>query len=148
MSFKRYLENGQLTLPIGTVNNNPTNFIPPEGHPIGGPKIVDSSTDMLWKLVDIDGIKYIILNEFALKQKLQDIKLVVKDGLVHYDKVNRIITFTVVDVVGELKIEQLSQVENMMISSYQAIEKVKVEPNGRVTIILYPMVEIGGVPNE
>ena len=148
MSFKKYLENGMPPLPSGTVDMRPPHFIPPEGHPTGGPKIIQKSIDFeLWENIPKDGVDYLVLNEKVLKEVLQEHGIIIKDGILNYDKVNKRISFGVADAVGGMSIDQFSFLDKLL-WDIEFILKVIIEPeNSRVTIYLNPDYEVGGLPD-
>ena len=132
-------ENPMLQTPIN---------VPPEGHPLGGvKKVIINTQERIWEMHHLDGHDYIVLNEFALKEVLARNGIIIENGIIQYDEVNKVISFNIQDLKGSLSIEQLKYIEDVL--KYFAIKMVIVEPEkSRVTVFINQNFNLGGIPKK
>jgi len=136
VSFKKYLENTVIVT---------GQQVQPEGIPLAGPKIDISQTQKtVWEIIERNGICFIKLNEMRLKEQLQQYGMIIKQGQINYNILNKKIQFCVEDLTGRISIEQLNKVEDIL--KFYEINNIRIEPElARFTISINPTLEIGGV---
>ena len=143
MSFKKYLEN---EVGINPAVIQPINT-PPEGMMMVGPKIIPQNTQTtILEVFDKEGSKFIILNENFLKETFKNNGIIISNGFINYEPMNKTISFEIQDIAGQLNLDQFHYVEKVL--QFYAILNIKVEPeNARITIFVNPEYNLGGIKN-
>jgi len=145
MSLKKYLDNVMINK-IPDDNQSNIQSVPPEGIPGAGEKPPVEKVNIqsvIWEVFEKDGISYIILNENKLKEILKMNGIIIADGIINYDKINKIISFSLEDLMGRLSIEQLQFADEVL--KFYAINKTHVLPeDAKVIIYINPEFELRG----
>lgn len=153
MSFKHYLNNLELPLSIGVGALDQTAGMPitpiqtiPQGVPIVSPKIMTVNTQQdLWTITELNGSKFIILNENYLIEGMRKLGLLIKDGKINYNPTERKIIFEIKNILSETPgLEQLQQLKGILSGCPSIITSLEIDPQ-RVIININAEYNLGGI---